>query len=69
MSILIDKNPQTDAKKYPLTGKEQELKLVQGEIFKEETFWACPVCLTDAGLMDIDDDNYNDVVTTILPQT
>ena len=53
--ILIDKNPQTGAKKHTLTGNEQELALLlDPEISNERIFfWGCPYCLTDDYLVDL----------------
>ena len=46
-NILIDKNPQVDAKKFQLKGNEKELIKVNNE------FWGCPECLTDDYLIDL----------------
>ena len=50
-SILIDENPQTDAKQYQLSGNENRLIWIED---KDGPFWACPECKTDKYLMDID---------------
>jgi len=51
-TILFDENPQTNAIKQVITGNEFHMK----QIKDKETgkyFWACPVCETDANLMDL----------------
>lgn len=49
--ILIDKNPQTNAKKYDIKGiKLHSMKYINDY---ENSFWACPHCLTDDYLIDL----------------
>ena len=54
-NILIDQNPQIDAKEYPLTGKELEMKWTGGlvEFQDDDPHWVCPVCMTDDYLIDL----------------
>lgn len=58
-NILIDQNPQVDAKEYELTGNELEMQFFGGgvdpmpEDMDSGLFWGCPVCLTDGYLMDL----------------
>lgn len=44
-TIMIDKNPQTDAIEHPVPEKVVDMKLIDGN-------WACPVCNTDDFLID-----------------
>ena len=47
-NILIDKNPQVDAKEYDLNGTELDMFYDSSE-----TAWVCPVCNTDDYLTDL----------------
>lgn len=49
-TIMFDENPQTDAVKKELTGKEEHMVQVEEN---GEYFWACPVCRTDDYLIDL----------------
>jgi hypothetical protein len=49
--ILIDENPQTNAKKYDIKGiKVHSMEYINDY---ENSFWACPHCQTDAYLTDL----------------
>jgi hypothetical protein len=49
--ILIDENPQTNAKKYDTKGiKVHSMEYINDY---DNSFWACPHCLTDAYLTDL----------------
>jgi len=53
-SILIDENPQVDAKEHELTGIEKNMEYVKDEEAQDcDYFWACPECLTDGYLVDL----------------
>jgi len=58
-TVLIDQNPQANAKEYELTGKEELMVQVLDidEIVpkggERHYFWACPECLTDGYLVDL----------------
>ena len=54
-SILIDKNPQKDAIEHELTGNELEMQWTGGLIeFKHDPpMWVCPLCMTNAYLIDM----------------
>lgn len=47
-SIMIDQNPQVDAKECELTGKEIKMQYVS-----KEGIWVCPICKTDGYLTDL----------------
>jgi len=49
-TVMIDENPQTNAEKHPLTGKEVEMEYFYE---KGDRCWGCPVCKTDAYLKDL----------------
>jgi len=49
-SVLIDKNPQTDAKRIKLTGNELEMELLPE---RKSFFYGCPKCKTDEYLIDL----------------
>ena len=49
-SILIDMNPQVGAVQCELTGDELEMQFCQED---EGGYWGCPVCMTDAYLIDL----------------
>lgn len=64
-TILIDKNPQSDAKRYEVNfNKVVELEFINAEddmtdplkkdseIDGNEYFWGCPICQTDGYLND-----------------
>jgi hypothetical protein len=58
-SILLDKNPQVDAKLHTLTGTEIEMQWMGGGITdgdgeSDGIYWACPICLSDGYLQGID---------------
>lgn len=51
-SILIDQNPQINAKEHTLQGKEIDMQ------YKDDNdgsggFWVCPICDSDAFLIDL----------------
>ena len=48
-SILIDENPQINAKEYPLTGSELRMFWTNDDDPK----WVCPKCMTDDYLIDL----------------
>jgi len=48
-SVLIDMNPQINAKEHPLTGSELEMVLTDDDDPK----WVCPLCMTDDYLVDL----------------
>ena len=56
-SVLIDQNPQIGANEYELTGKELDMQYIKGSDlqpnFDNETYWGCPICLTDDYLVDL----------------
>jgi len=67
-SILIDQNPQINAKEYYLKGTELEMQYIPSIIEKgnvvDGAFWACPICMTDGYLDDdISGEGYVEVVT------
>lgn len=48
--VLIDENPQINAKEHELTGSEKEMLLIEdGDGF----YWVCPTCKEDGNLIDI----------------
>jgi hypothetical protein len=49
-TILIDENPQVDAKKHKLKGGEQSMVFIESE---GDFIWACPRCETDGFLADL----------------
>lgn len=51
-NILIDENPKIDAKEAELTGSELYMEKFSDE--DHDSFWGCPVCETDAYLIDIE---------------
>jgi hypothetical protein len=52
-NILIDQNPQINAKEYPLTGEELEMQYIEEDAAGEKNYWVCPICLTDGFLIDM----------------
>ena len=48
-SVLINENPQTDAKVYE-AGEAKQMIAIHDY---EGHYWACPVCLTDDYLRDL----------------
>ncbi len=70
-SILIDQNPQVNAKEFYLKGTELEMQYNPGlrmedgdEDVDNERFWVCPICMTDNYLVDdITSENYKEVIT------
>jgi hypothetical protein len=69
-SILIDQNPQVNAKEFYLKGTELEMQYNPGLIMEDEDderFWVCPICMTDGYLNDdITGEDYKEVVTNKL---
>ncbi len=74
-SILIDQNPQVNAKEYYLKGTELEMQYNPGLRMEDEEdednlnerFWVCPICMTDGYLDDdITGEDYKEVVTNNL---
>lgn len=55
-NALLDENPQTDAIKRAINGKELEMVQIPEKCDNGETVysWACPTCMTDDYLMDIE---------------
>jgi len=49
-TLLIDENPQINAKDYELRGDEQNMVLIKEE---GEFIWVCPNCNTDGYLTDL----------------
>ena len=49
-SILIDHNPQTGAKMFPVPNNVLYQVLLKDEF---ESFWGCPECKTDEYLTDL----------------
>lgn len=50
-SILIDRNPQTDAIEHELKGNELQMVFIYDRTEKDY-YWACPKCETDDYLTD-----------------
>jgi hypothetical protein len=48
-TILIDENPQINAKEYVLKGGEKKMRWFK----KDGGFWGCPKCETDGYLKDL----------------
>jgi len=54
-SILIDQNPQINAKEHILTGSELEMQWTGGlvEHKNDDPHWVCPICMADDYLVDL----------------
>jgi hypothetical protein len=52
--VLIDQNPQINAKEHELIGIEVEMQWTGGLIENDDDAkWVCPNCMTDDYLIDI----------------
>lgn len=49
-NILIDENPQVNAKKHTVNGDELKMVMINND---EEYYVGCPICNTDAFLIDL----------------
>ncbi len=56
-TILVDENPQTDAKLIEVKDGEFEYMQWVNEEADGTGFWACPNCQTDGHLIDVTDQN------------